>query len=58
MAPDVLLSALALRGSAGLESRRGWHGALGIDLPLAGKDRTDLIVSLFFGRGAPRQDAR
>jgi hypothetical protein len=58
MAPEVLLSALALRGSARLQSRRGWHGALGVDLPLVGKDRTDLIVSLFFGRGGPRQEAR
>jgi len=53
-APRVALTALAARASARIENRCGWHLALAGDLPLAGKDRTDVTVSIFVGRGPPR----
>jgi hypothetical protein len=55
-APQGSLRALAARASARLENRCGWHLALAGDVPLAGKDRTDFAVSLFVGRGGPREE--
>ena len=55
-APHAALSALAARASARIATRGGWHVALAADVPVAGKDRTDLTASIFVGRGAPRGD--
>jgi hypothetical protein len=55
-APHGSLQALAARAAARLENRCGWHVALAGDVPFAGKDRTDVTVSLFVGRGTPRED--
>jgi hypothetical protein len=54
--PRAALSALAARAAARIESRRGWHLALAGDVPFAGEDRTDVTVSIFVGRGLPRED--
>jgi hypothetical protein len=55
-APHGDLSALAARASARLENRCGWHLALAGDVPVAGVDRTDFTVSIFVGRGLPREE--
>jgi hypothetical protein len=55
-APKPGLSALAARAEARLENRCGWHLALGGDVPLGGRDRTNATVSIFVGRGMPRGD--
>jgi len=54
-APRGSLQALAVRVAARMENRCGWHVALAGDVPFAGKDRTDVTVSLFVGRGPPRE---
>jgi hypothetical protein len=53
-APRAHLSAAALRASARIANQCGWHVALAGDVPVGGKDRTDVTVSIFVGRGAPR----
>jgi hypothetical protein len=55
-APRAHLAALAARASARIATRGGWHVALAGDVPLAGKDRTDVTISIFVGRGARRGD--
>jgi hypothetical protein len=47
--PTGHVDAFAARLSARLQSRRGFQAALGIDLPVAGHDRTSATVSLFAG---------
>jgi hypothetical protein len=56
LAPSPSLSALALRLSAQVATRRGWHVALAGDVPVAGTDRTDATVTIFVGRGRRRQE--
>jgi hypothetical protein len=56
LAPRPELWAAALRLSARIDTRRGWHFALAGDVPVAGTDRTDATVTLFVGRGRGRGD--
>jgi hypothetical protein len=57
-APHAALSALAVRAAARMENQAGWHLALAGDVPVAGKDRTDVTISIFVGRGGRRSEER
>src|SRR5262249_29866607 len=48
-APAGSLRAVAARAWARFRAGRRWFFALGSELPIAGADRTDVIVSLFAG---------
>jgi hypothetical protein len=55
-APHGALSAAAARLAARFENRCGWHLAVAGDIPFAGDDRTNATVTIFVGRGLPRED--
>lgn len=47
VAPRTDLNALAARAGVRMMAPGGWHFGLGLDLPFAGIDRTDLTAALF-----------